>query len=217
MRWNYGRSVTSLQEPLFDSLWISLDLHGILAIVWTPAYSVVSICVCWPPKRRVYNITSSSLLHRKYLLLLCCLLKVSQYRLALIDTASVHIVKGISLHIHNTGYHWLLFGRYICHNWLNITTRDNADSLLKKQQWGTYPCTHLLIAVYLYNSVGLARWTGTIWVYNITGLARRTGTIAMFGTQSTTHQFRKTLSHRKQYDLSRTAAVLAYTLPYTKS
>ena len=39
------------------SLWISLDLHGILAIVWTLAYSVVSICVCWPPKRRVYNIT----------------------------------------------------------------------------------------------------------------------------------------------------------------
>ena len=50
--------------------------------------------MCWPRKRRVYNITSSSLLHRKYLLLLCCLLKVSQYRLALIDTASVHTVKG---------------------------------------------------------------------------------------------------------------------------
>ena len=49
----------------------------------------------------IYNITSSSLLHRKYLLLLCCLLKVSQYRLALIDTASFHIVKGISRHIHN--------------------------------------------------------------------------------------------------------------------
>ena len=30
-------------------------------ILWTPQ---VSICVCWPPKRRVYNITSSSLLHR---------------------------------------------------------------------------------------------------------------------------------------------------------
>ena len=26
-------------------LWISLDLHGILAIVWTLAYSVVIICV----------------------------------------------------------------------------------------------------------------------------------------------------------------------------
>ena len=94
-------SVISLQEPLPHYLWISLDHHGILAIVWTPAYPAVSICVCWPPKRRVYNITSSSLLHRKYLLLLCCLLKVSQYRLALIDTASVHIVKGISQHIHN--------------------------------------------------------------------------------------------------------------------
>ena len=101
MRRNYCRSVISLQEPLPHSLWMSLDLHGILAIVWTPAYSVVSICVCWPPKRRVYNVTSSSLLHRKYLLLLCGLLKVSQYRLALIDTASVYIVKGISQHIHN--------------------------------------------------------------------------------------------------------------------
>ena len=101
MRRNYCRSVISLQEPLPHSLWISLDLHGILAIVWTPAYPVVSACVghlsC-----RVYNITSSSLLHGKYLLLLCCLLKVSQYQLALIDTASVHIVKGISQHIHNS-------------------------------------------------------------------------------------------------------------------
>ena len=57
--------------------------------------------MCWPPKRRVDNITSSSLLHRKYLLLLCCLLKVSQDQLALIDKSSVHIVKGISQHIHN--------------------------------------------------------------------------------------------------------------------
>ena len=29
--------------------WISLDLHGILAIVWTPAYSLVSICVFTTP------------------------------------------------------------------------------------------------------------------------------------------------------------------------
>ena len=72
-------SVISLQEPLPHYLWISLDHHGILAIVSTPAYPAVSICVCWPPKRRVYNITSSSLLRRRYLLLLCCLLKVSQY------------------------------------------------------------------------------------------------------------------------------------------
>ena len=101
MQMNYCRSVISLREPLPHFFWISLDLHGILAIVWIPAYSVVSTCVCWLPKRRVYSITSSSLLHRKYLLRLCCLLKVSQYRLALIDTASVHIVKGISQHIHN--------------------------------------------------------------------------------------------------------------------
>ena len=101
MRRNYCRSVIQLQEPLPHSLWISLDFHGILAIVWTPAYPVVSICVCWPPKRRVYNTTFSSLLHRKYLLLVCCLLKLSQNQLALIDTASVHIVKGISQHIRN--------------------------------------------------------------------------------------------------------------------
>ena len=82
-------------------LWISLDLHGILAIGWTPAYSVLSICVCWPPKRRIYHITSS-LLHIKYVLPLCCLLKVSQYQLTLIDTASVHIVNGISQRIHSS-------------------------------------------------------------------------------------------------------------------
>ena len=109
MRRNYCRSVISLQEPLPHSLRISLDLHGILAIVSTPAYSVGSICVCWPPKRRVYNIMWSSLLHRKYLLLLGCLLEVSQYRLALIDTASVHIVKGISHHIHNIFIHAGMF------------------------------------------------------------------------------------------------------------
>ena len=110
MRRNYCRSVISMQERLPHSLWISLDLHGILAIVWTPAYPVVSICVCWPPKRRVHNITPSSLLYRKYLLPLCCLLKVSQYRLALIDTASVHIVKGISQHIHNREGHCIHAG-----------------------------------------------------------------------------------------------------------
>ena len=38
--------------------------------------------------------------HRLY----CCLLKVSQYQLAVIDTASVHIVKGISQHIHNRAH-----------------------------------------------------------------------------------------------------------------
>ena len=78
MRSNYCRGVISLQEPLPHTWCISLDLHGILAIVWTPVYSVVSICVCRPPTARVYNIMSSSLLHRKYLLLLSCLLKVSK-------------------------------------------------------------------------------------------------------------------------------------------
>ena len=135
MRRNYCRSVISLQEPLPHSLWISLDLHGILAIVWTPAYPVVSICVCWPRKRRVYNITSSSLLHRKYLLLLCCLLKVSQYQLALIDTASVHIVKGISQHIHNN---WTMTGTHV------VPDRQYYCSTMGTHQlhlaWFTYNC-----------------------------------------------------------------------------
>ena len=96
----------SLYVTLCGSLWTSIASQP----VWTSAYSVVSICVCWPPKRRVYNITSSSLQHRKYLLLLCRLLKVSQYRRALIDTASVHIVKGISQHIHNIGHSKLEIG-----------------------------------------------------------------------------------------------------------
>ena len=39
---------------------------GLLRCLWF-------ISVCWPPKRRVYTITSLLLQHRKYLLLLCCL------------------------------------------------------------------------------------------------------------------------------------------------
>ena len=74
-------------------------------IVWTPVLSVVYICVCWPPKRRVYTITSLLLHHRNNLLLLCCLpypAKVSHYyRPTSVDTASVHIVKGITKHNHN--------------------------------------------------------------------------------------------------------------------
>ena len=104
---NVCGGITAVVLSRCRSLYLILrDLHGILAIVWAPAYSVVSICVCWPPKRRVYNITSSSLPHRKYLLFLCCLLKVSQYHLALINTASVHIVKDISQHIHNSATTW---------------------------------------------------------------------------------------------------------------
>ena len=46
MRRNYCRSAILLQEPVPHSLWITLDLHVILAIVWTPAYSVVFyLCV----------------------------------------------------------------------------------------------------------------------------------------------------------------------------
>ena len=76
------RSILSLWYPPYHSLWINLwtcmvsELSCHLweaAIVWTPALSVVCICVCWPPKRRVYTITSLLLQHRKYLLLLCCL------------------------------------------------------------------------------------------------------------------------------------------------
>ena len=105
MRRNYCRSVISLQESLPHSLWISLVLYGILAIVWTPAYAVVSICVCWPPKRRVHTITSLLIQHRSifYFFAACPIYpaKVSHYyRPTLVDTANVHIVKGITQNIH---------------------------------------------------------------------------------------------------------------------
>ena len=60
------------------SLFVDLSglLHGILAVLlslqaavaWTPAYPVVyfCVCVCWPPKRLVNNITVPSQLHRAY-------------------------------------------------------------------------------------------------------------------------------------------------------
>ena len=74
----------SLYLTLCGSLWTSMASQPSSRLPHTLWFS---ICVCQPPKRRGYNITSSSVLHRKYLLLLCCLLKVSQYQLALIDTA----------------------------------------------------------------------------------------------------------------------------------
>ena len=82
MRGNYCRKILLLWYPPAHSLWINLwtcmvsELSCHLweaTIVWTPASSVVYICVCWPPKRRVYTITSLLLQHRKYLLLLFCL------------------------------------------------------------------------------------------------------------------------------------------------
>ena len=103
--WNvtYAEEITVVVLSRCRSL--HLTLCDLSRPPWHPSHRLDScilcgFCVCWPPKRRVYNITSSSLQHRKYLLLLCRLLKVSQYRRALIDTASVHIVKGISQHIH---------------------------------------------------------------------------------------------------------------------
>ena len=87
-----------------------LDLHGIRAvlylweatIVWTPALSVVYICLCRPPKRRVYTITSLLLQHF-YFFATCPIYqaKVSHYyRPTSVDTASAHIVKGITQNTH---------------------------------------------------------------------------------------------------------------------
>ena len=78
----YCRSILLLWYRPSHSLWINLWTCMVselschiweATIVWTPALSVVYIWVCWPPKRRVYTITSPLLQHRKYLLLLCCL------------------------------------------------------------------------------------------------------------------------------------------------
>ena len=82
MRRNHCRSILLLWYPPSHSLSINLwtcmvsELSCHLweaTIVWTPALSVVYICVCWPPKQLVYTITSLLLHHRKYVLLLCCL------------------------------------------------------------------------------------------------------------------------------------------------
>ena len=100
-RRNYCRGVISVQENLPHSLWVSLDLHDILAIIWTPAYPVVSICLCWPPKRRVYNITSLLLQHRKHLLLLCCLHYLPIQGVTILSAN----VGRHSLCVHCQGYH----------------------------------------------------------------------------------------------------------------
>ena len=93
--WNvtYAEEITVVVLSRCRSL--HLTLCDLSRPPWHPSHRLDScilcgFCVCWPPKRRVYNITSSSLLHREYLLLLCCLLKVSQYRLALIDSLCPH-------------------------------------------------------------------------------------------------------------------------------
>ena len=70
-------------------------------IVWTPALSVVYICVSWPPKRRVYTITSMLLQHRKYLLLLCCLPYLPSQGVTLLSAN----VGRHSLCSHGQGYH----------------------------------------------------------------------------------------------------------------
>ena len=88
----------SLYVTLCGSLWTSMASQPSFRLPHTLWF----LSVCWPPTRRVYNITSSSLLHKKYLLLLYCVIKVSQYQLALIDTAFVHLVMGISQHIHSS-------------------------------------------------------------------------------------------------------------------
>ena len=61
-----GGSSTSL---LCGFLWIGMVSYMSYhlweaSIVWTSVYSVVYISVCWPPTRRIYSITQSSLQYR---------------------------------------------------------------------------------------------------------------------------------------------------------
>ena len=51
-----------------------------------PLHYLWFISVCWPPKRRVYTITSLLLQHRKYLLLLCCLPYLPSQGVTLLST-----------------------------------------------------------------------------------------------------------------------------------
>ena len=52
--------------PSCPVIYGKLPSSGLLHYLWF-------ISVCWPPKRRVYTITSLLLQNRKYLLLFCCL------------------------------------------------------------------------------------------------------------------------------------------------
>ena len=110
MRRNYCRSIPLLWYPPSHSLWINLwtcmvsELSCHLreaTIVWTPALSVVYICVCWPPMRRVYAITSLLLQNRKHLLLLCCLAYLPSQGVNLLSAN----VGRHSLCSHCQGYH----------------------------------------------------------------------------------------------------------------
>ena len=71
-----------------------LPSSGLLHYLWF-------ISVCWPPKRRVYTITSLLLQHRKYLLLLCCLPYLPSQGVTLLSTN----VGRHSLCSHCAGYH----------------------------------------------------------------------------------------------------------------
>ena len=106
-----GITAVALRYPPSHSFWINLwtcmvsELSCHLweaTIVWTPALSVVYICLCRPPKRRVYTITSLLLQHF-YFFATCPIYqaKVSHYyRPTSVDTASAHIVKGITQNTH---------------------------------------------------------------------------------------------------------------------
>ena len=109
VRMIYCRSILLLWYPPSHSLWINLwtcmvsELSRHLweaTIVWT-AISVVYIGVCWPPKCRVYTITSLLLQQRKYPLLLCCL----RYRPSQGVTLLSANVGRHSLCSHCQGYH----------------------------------------------------------------------------------------------------------------
>ena len=101
----YGRSCDLCILGIFGrSLFV--DLSG---LAWYPTCSITSgklpssglqctlwfTYLCWPPQRRIFNITPSSAAQKYLLLLFCHLLAVSLPRLTPRGTATAHIVKGI--------------------------------------------------------------------------------------------------------------------------
>ena len=123
MRRNYCRSILLLWYPPPHSLWINLwtcmvsklSCHLWEAIiVWIRALSVVYICVCWPPKRR-FTASRHCFYSTEgifYFFAACPIYpaKVSHYyRPTSVDTASVHIVKGITKNIHKRSWAFRTF------------------------------------------------------------------------------------------------------------
>ena len=139
MRRNYCRSILLLWYPSSHSLWINLwtcmvsELSCHLweaTIVWTPALSVVYICVCWPPKRRVHTITSLLLQHRKYLLLLCCL--------PYLPSQGVTLISIIGSHAKASSTEAGCFLLKCVVMWICLVRTDSAYSLFKGQKMECY-------------------------------------------------------------------------------